>query len=151
MDANTYQKYSGEGKKFVLIVSRFNEDITNKLKESCKNTLTTAGVRASDVKEITVPGVLEIPYVISCLNEKDYNGIIVLGAVIKGATPHFEYISQAVTGACVQLSINKKIPVSQGILTCFTLEQAIERSGSGPLNRGVEAAHVALEMSHLNA
>lgn len=149
MDANTFQTLQGAGKRFVIVQSRFNEDITSALFTSAHTLLTSSGVRASDIVHIEVPGVLEIPYVLSCVLSDSFDAAIVLGAVIEGSTPHFDYISRAVTEACVSLSIAHKTPISQGIITCHTKEQAMERSGNGPLNRGREAAHVALEMASI--
>lgn len=149
MDANVFNNLSGEGASFAIVRSRFNEDITGRLLESARKVLTDAGVRASDIEEVSVPGVLEIPYAVTKIVEKKVDAVIVLGAVIEGSTPHFDYISRAVTEACVNLSIEIKTPISQGILTCYTKEQAEERSGEGPLNRGAEAALVALEMAQI--
>jgi len=149
MDANFFKPVSGEGARFAIVVSRFNETVTEGLREAAQKVLTNAGVRVSDIVKVNVPGVLEIPYVVSELSQKAFDGIIVLGAVIEGSTPHFDYISRAVTESCVNLSVTTKTPISQGSVTFQTMEQALERSGDGPLNRGREAALVALEMFQL--
>ncbi|MDP3880312.1 MAG: 6,7-dimethyl-8-ribityllumazine synthase, partial [Dehalococcoidales bacterium] len=131
----------GKGLKFGLVVSRFNEFITRKLLEGAQDALVRHGVRQEDIDIARVPGAFEIPLGAQRLAQtKKYDAIICLGAVIRGATPHFEYIAAEVTKGIARVSLDFGLPVSYGVVTADTLEQAIERAGTKAGNRGFDAA-----------
>ena len=147
MDANIFHDIDGQGFRIGIVRARFNEEITSNLLSSCLEILKKAGVEEENINVVEVPGSMEVPYVLTELASRGpYDALIALGAVIEGSTPHFDYISKAVTDAIRDISVEYKIPVIAGVITTNTREQAVERSSEGPLNRGVEAAHVALEM-----
>ena len=142
---------SGNNNKFAIVVSKFNEFIGNKLLEGAVECLKKHNYSDEDFDIIKVPGAFEIPMIAGKLAaKKQYDSIIALGAVIKGATPHFEYISNAVSTGCLEVSIKYGIPVVFGVLTTNTVEQAIERSNSKLGNKGWDAALTAIEMADLN-
>ncbi|GAV25014.1 6,7-dimethyl-8-ribityllumazine synthase [Carboxydothermus islandicus] len=142
-------KLNGKGLKIGIIVSRFNEFITQKLLAGALDCLTRHEVENNNIDVIWVPGAFEIPLVAKRAAHKDYDAIICLGAVIRGATPHFDYVAAEVTKgiAAVGLEVNK--PVIFGVLTTDTIEQAIERAGTKAGNKGWEAALAAIEMANL--
>jgi 6,7-dimethyl-8-ribityllumazine synthase len=139
---------SGEGKRFVVIVSEWNNEITQKLLTGAVDTLQKNEVFAKNIIVDTVPGCFELPFAaqMAALN---YNpdAVICLGCVIKGETPHFDYVCQATTYGILQVGLLVKIPVIFGVLTVNTLEQALERSGGKYGNKGIEAANTALKMT----
>ncbi len=140
----------GEGLKFGVVVSRFNEFITRKLLEGAQDALLRHGVAEGDIDIAWVPGAFEIPLVaMSLAQTKRYDAIICLGAVIRGATPHFEYIAAEVTKGIAKVGLEAGLPVSYGVITADTLEQAIERAGTKVGNRGFDAAVDAIEMANL--
>lgn len=140
----------GKGLKFGVVVSRFNELITKKLLEGAQDALLGHGVSESDIDIAWVPGAFEIPLVAQKLaGIKKYDAIICLGAVIRGATPHFEYIATEAAKGIAKVSLDNGLPVSYGIVTADTLEQAIERAGTKAGNRGFDAAVDAIEMVNL--
>jgi len=140
----------GEGLKFVLVTSRFNEFITNRLIEGAKDGLFRHGVNEDDVDISQVPGAFEIPLAAKKLAQtKRYDAVICLGAVIKGETPHYEYVATEVSRSIGKLSLDTGLPVIYGIITANTLEEAIERAGTKAGNRGFEAAVSAIEMANL--
>lgn len=140
----------GKGLKFAVIVSRFNELITNKLLEGAKDALLRHGVDENDIDTTWTPGCFEIPLIAKKLAQKgEYNALICLGAVIRGGTPHFEYISSEVNRGIGKISLDIGLPVIQGIITADTLEQAIQRAGAKEGNRGFAAAVSAIEMANL--
>ncbi|HOK40221.1 MAG TPA: 6,7-dimethyl-8-ribityllumazine synthase [bacterium] len=142
-------KFIGENLKIGIVVSRFNEFVTDKLLEGCVDTLYRNGVKEENIIIISVPGAFEIPLAAAKLAEKELNAIICLGAVIKGDTPHFNFIAAEVTKGIATISLNNKIPVIYGIITPDNLEQAIERAGTKSGNKGREAALTAIEMANL--
>lgn len=142
-------KLIGESQKFAIVVSRFNEFITSKLLGGCIDTLTRHGVSSDDINIIWAPGAYEIPIIAQKLVTKDYDGVICLGAVIRGSTPHFEYVSSEVTKGVAQVGLQFGKPVIFGVLTVDTIEQAIERAGTKSGNKGSEAAMSAIEMVNL--
>lgn len=139
-----------EGLRFAVIVSRFNHFITERLLEGALDCLRRHGAREEDIEVIRTPGCFEIPAVAKRVVEKGgYDAIICLGAVIRGGTPHHQYISAEVTKGIAQLSLESPIPISYGIITPETLEQAIERAGTKAGNKGWDAALAAIEMANL--
>lgn len=140
---------SGAGLRFGIIVSRFNQPITDALLKGALRTLEGQGTRLEDIETATVPGAFEIPSVakkIGLLGR--FNALICLGAVIQGETPHFHYICSEVSRGIGQISLELGLPVIFGVLTTTTMQQAIARSGH-EINKGTEAAMAAIEMAHL--
>jgi 6,7-dimethyl-8-ribityllumazine synthase len=139
-----------EGKKFALVASRFNDFITDKLVGGAVDALVRSGAATQDIDIVKVPGAFEIPLVAKKMAKKGkYHAIICLGAVIRGATPHFEYVSAEVTKGIAMVSLEFEIPVIFGIVTTDTIEQAIERAGTKAGNKGWHAAISAIEMANL--
>jgi 6,7-dimethyl-8-ribityllumazine synthase len=139
-----------EGKKFALVVSRFNDFITDKLLGGAVDGLLRSGARDKDVEIVKVPGAFEIPLMAKKMAATGrYNAVICLGAVIRGTTPHFEYVSAEVSKGVAQIGLESEIPVIFGILTTDTIEQAIERAGTKAGNKGWDAAISAVEMANL--
>ena len=140
----------GKGLKFGLVVSRFNEFITEKLLEGAQDALLRHGVNREDIEVAWVPGSFEIPLIAQKLAQtKRYDAVICLGAVIRGGTPHFEYIAAEVSKGIAKVSLETGLPVIYGVITADTLEQAIERAGTKMGNRGFDAAVTAIEMANL--
>jgi 6,7-dimethyl-8-ribityllumazine synthase len=140
----------GKGLKFGLVVSRFNEFITKKLVEGAQDALLRHGVNEEDIEVAWVPGSLEIPLIAKKLAQtKRYSAIICLGAVIRGGTPHFEYVAAEVTKGIAEVGLDTGLPVIYGVITADTLEQAIERAGTKEGNEGFKAATSAIEMANL--
>jgi len=139
-----------KGLKFAIVVSRFNDFITSRLLEGAMDALKRHGALDKDVAIVKVPGAFEIPFAARMLTAKGgYDGVICLGAVIRGAAPHFDYISAEVTKGIASLAMQSAIPVMYGVLTTDTIEQAIERAGAKAGNKGAEAALGAIEMVNL--
>jgi 6,7-dimethyl-8-ribityllumazine synthase len=148
--ANIFQgKLIGENQRIGIVVTRFNEFITNKLLSGCLDTLTRHGVDTENIDIAWVPGAFEMPLVAQKMVARDYNAVICLGAVIRGATPHFEYVSAEVTKGIAQVGLNTGVPVIYGVITSDTIEQAIERAGTKSGNKGSDAAVTAIEMINL--
>lgn len=140
----------GAGLKFGIVISRFNEFITRKLLDGAQDALLRHGVSGDDIDIAWVPGAFEIPLVTKNLAQsKKYDAIICLGAVIRGATPHFEYIAAEVTKGIARIGMDTGLPISYGIITADTLEQSIERAGTKGGNKGFDAAVDAIEMVNL--
>ena len=141
---------SAAGFRFALVVSRFNDAITNRLREGARAALEEAGTAAADVEEIEVPGAFELPQAARCAAEGGrYDAVICLGCVIRGETLHFEYISTAVAHGIQQASGETGVPMAFGVLTTDTWAQAEERASEGRANKGFEAAAAAIEMAVL--
>ena len=139
-----------EGYRFAIVVSRFNETITERMRAGAAEALHEAGADADAVEVFTVPGAYELPQAARCAAETGrFDAIICIGCVIRGATPHFEYISSAVAHGIMQASADTGIPVAFGVLTTDTEAQAEERAGPGRNNKGFEAAAAAIEMAAL--
>jgi len=140
----------GKGLKFGVVVARFNEFITSKLLGGAQDALARHGVAEADIDIAWVPGSFEIPLIAQKMaGTKKYNAIICLGTVIRGATPHFEYIASEVAKGVAKVSLDEGIPVLFGVITADTLEQAIERAGTKSGNKGFDAAVGAIEMANL--
>jgi 6,7-dimethyl-8-ribityllumazine synthase len=143
-------KLLAEGKKFALVVSRFNDFITDRLVGGAVDALIRSGTLSQDIDIVKVPGAFEMPLVAKKMAKKGkYHAVICLGAVIRGATPHFEYVSAEVTKGIAMVSLEFEIPVIFGIVTTDTIEQAIERAGTKAGNKGWQAAISAIEMANL--
>lgn len=143
-------KLIAENLKFGIVVSRFNEFFTKKLLEGAKDALIRHGAKGEDIEIAWVPGGFEIPLVAKLMAEsKKYDAVICLGAVIRGATSHFEYVSSEVAKGIAQVSLQTTVPTIFGVITTDTLEQAIERAGTKAGNKGSEAALSAIEMANL--
>ncbi|GGO78386.1 6,7-dimethyl-8-ribityllumazine synthase [Marinobacterium nitratireducens] len=151
MSVTTYEGdfVSGAG-KYAIVVGRFNAFVVESLLEGAIDTLKRHGVQESDIRVVRVPGAFEIPLAVKRVAaQKQDDAIIALGAVIRGGTPHFEYVSAESSKGVAQVSMDYDIPVANGILTVNTIEQAIERAGTKAGNKGAEAALSALEMVSL--
>ncbi len=143
-------KLLAEGKNFAIVVSRFNDFITDRLVGGAVDALTRSGAASENIDIVKVPGAFEIPLVAKKMAKKGkYHAVICLGAVIRGATPHFEYVSAEVTKGIAMVSLEFEIPVIFGIVTTDTIEQAIERAGTKAGNKGWHAAISAIEMANL--
>jgi 6,7-dimethyl-8-ribityllumazine synthase len=143
--------YEASGKKFALVVARFNGFIVESLLEGAVDTLKRVGkVSEQDITVIRIPGAFEMPLALQRVAiSKKYDAIIALGAVIRGGTPHFEYVSGECTKGIGQVALQHDLPVAFGVLTVDSIEQAIERAGTKAGNKGAEAAMSALEMVNL--
>ncbi len=140
----------GRGLKFGVVVSRFNEVITSRLLSGARDGLLRHGVEESDIDTAWTPGCLEIPLAAKKMAQSGkYNAVVCLGCVIRGGTPHFEYVASEVNKGIARVSLDTGMPVIQGIITADTLEQAIERAGAKEGNRGFTAASAAIEMANL--
>ena len=143
-------KLIGSGKKFAIIFSRFNEFVGDGLLKAANDCLLKHGVNENSIDIIKVPGAFEIPVTADRLaSKKKYDAIICLGVIIRGATPHFEYVASAASNGISQVSQKYSLPVIFGVLTTDTIEQAIERAGTKSGNKGWDSAITALEMADL--
>lgn len=141
-------KLEAKGLKFGIIVSRFNEFITSRLLEGAIDALIRHGTTETDIEIVRVPGSFEIPLIAKKLAQSGrFHAIICLGTLIRGATPHFDYIASEVSKGIALVGLETGIPVSFGVITADTIEQAIERAGSKSGNKGWDAALVAIEMA----
>jgi 6,7-dimethyl-8-ribityllumazine synthase len=139
-----------DGKKFALVAGRFNDFITDRLVGGAMDALVRCGASENDIDLVKVPGAFEIPLVAQKLATKGrYQAIICLGAVIRGATPHFDYVSAEVSKGIAVVSLETGVPVIFGVITTDTIEQAIERAGTKAGNKGWSAAMAAVEMVNL--
>lgn len=146
----TQGELQAKGLKFGIVVSRFNEFITARLLEGAEDALARHGAKAEDIEAVKVPGSFEIPLLAKRLAQSGrFDAVICLGTVIRGATPHFEYVASEVTKGIAQVSLETGVPVSFGILTTDTIEQAVERAGTKSGNKGWDAALSAIEMAQV--
>ncbi|MHB1012032.1 MAG: 6,7-dimethyl-8-ribityllumazine synthase [Desulfobacteria bacterium] len=139
----------GQGVKVTIVVSRFNSFITDRLLEGALDALRRHGVEEKGITVVRVPGSFEIPLGVRRAAGQKVDAVIALGALIRGGTPHFDYLSAEVTKGVAQVMLETGVPVSFGVLTTDTVEQAIERAGTKAGNKGAEAAQSALEMVSL--
>lgn len=139
----------GEGLTIGIVVSRFNDFITSKLLSGAMDGLTRHGVEAAQIDVAYAPGAFEIPLVAKKMAAKGYDAIICLGAVIRGNTPHFDYVAGEVTKGIAIISLETQVPVINAVLTTDTIEQAVERAGTKMGNKGFDAAVGAIEMANL--
>lgn len=141
---------SAEGLKFAIVVGRFNSFITERLLEGALDCILRHGGSRENVEVYKVPGSFEIPLLAKKVAKSGkYDAVICLGAVIRGSTPHFDYVASEVTKGIAQVSLETEIPISYGVLTTDTIEQAIERAGTKMGNKGFDAALTAIEMVNL--
>jgi len=139
-----------EGLKFAIIVSRFNEFITGKLLEGAVDALIRHGAAEKHIDIIKVPGSFELPLVAKKASQKKlYDAVICLGTIIRGATPHFDYVAAEAAKGIATASMETGVPIAFGVLTTDTIEQAVERAGTKSGNKGWDAAMVAIEMAQL--
>ena len=146
----TYEgKLKGEGLSIGIVISRFNNLISQRLLDGAIDCLKRHSVKDNGIDIIWVPGAFEIPMVVQKILKKGYDGIITLGAVIRGDTPHFDFIAQETSKGIARLAVDSKIPVSFGIITADTEEQALSRAGMKAGNKGWDAAMSVLELANL--
>ena len=139
-----------KGKKFAVVVSRFNEFISSKLLEGCVDTLVRHGASESNIDVVWVPGSFEIPMLaLKLAKSKKHDAIVCLGTVIRGATPHFEFVASEAAKGVAKASLDTGIPCIFGVITADNLEQAIERAGTKDGNKGRDAALSAIEMANI--
>jgi len=142
---------AAKGKKFAVAVSRFNEFISAKLLDGCLDTLTRHGSDEKSLDVVWVPGAFELPYVaLRLAKAKKYDAVICLGTVIRGATPHFEFVASEAAKGIAKVSLDTGVPCIFGVITADNLEQAIERAGTKDGNKGRDAAMSAIEMANLS-
>jgi 6,7-dimethyl-8-ribityllumazine synthase len=141
---------SAKGKKFAIVISRFNEFISSKLLEGCIDTLTRHGAQENALEVVWVPGAFEIPLVaLKLAKAKKRDAVICLGTIIRGSTPHFEFVASETAKGVAKASFDTGTPCIFGVITADNLEQAIERAGTKDGNKGRDAALVAIEMANL--
>lgn len=143
-------KLTTQGEKFCIVISRFNEFIGSKLLSGAIDELTRHGVAEENISVVWAPGAFEIPLLSQKLAKSGkYDAIIALGAIIKGSTPHFDYVSAELSKGIASVSLDTGVPVIFGVLTTENIEQAIERAGTKAGNKGSDAAKAAIEMANL--
>ncbi|MFA6900463.1 MAG: 6,7-dimethyl-8-ribityllumazine synthase [Desulfurivibrionaceae bacterium] len=143
-------KLQAEGKKFGIVIARFNSFIAERLLEGALDTLLRSGVKDKEIEVARVPGAFEIPLVAQKMVKSGrYDAVICLGAVIRGSTPHFDFVANEATKGIAQASMESGVPIIFGVLTTDSIEQAIERAGSKAGNKGSECAATAIEMVNL--
>ncbi len=139
-----------KGKKFGIVISRFNDFITKKLLEACVDTLTRHGAKDSEIEVAWVPGAFEVPLVAKKMAaSKKYDALICLGTVIRGETPHFDYVASEVSKGVAKVGLDAGVPAIFGVITADNIEQAIKRAGTKEGNKGRDAAISAIEMANL--
>ncbi|EGY79595.1 6,7-dimethyl-8-ribityllumazine synthase [Peptoniphilus indolicus] len=142
--------YSARGSKVAIVVSRFNEFITSKLLGGAIDCLKRHEIEDDNITVCWVPGAFEIPFFAQKLaNTQNYDGVICLGAVIRGSTPHFDYVCSEVSKGVAKISLDTNLPVAFGVLTTESIEQAIERAGTKAGNKGYDAAMTVIESINL--
>jgi 6,7-dimethyl-8-ribityllumazine synthase len=140
----------GQGKKFAVVISRFNEFITSRLLSGAQDCFERHGVAAKDIDVAWVPGSFEIPVTaLRIAQTHRYDAVVCLGAVIRGQTPHFDYIAAEVSKGVAQVAMASGVPTIFGVITADTIEQAVERAGTKAGNKGADAAASAIEMANL--
>jgi 6,7-dimethyl-8-ribityllumazine synthase len=145
-------KISGAGRTFAIVVSRFNEFVSLRLLEGAMDCLRRHGTQDDDITIVWVPGAFDIPAAAKRVSDSgSYDAVVCLGAVIRGATPHFDYVASEVAKGVAHVSMETGVPVVFGVVTADSLEQAIERAGSKGGNRGWDAAQSAMELADLYA
>lgn len=141
----------GTGLKMAIVVARFNDLLSSRLLSGAQDALVRHGVAAEDIDVAWVPGAFEIPMVAGKFaGSGRYDAVVALGVVIRGGTPHFEYVSAEVSKGVAKVSLDTGVPVMFGVITADTIDQAVERAGTKAGNKGWEAAEAAIEMANLN-
>jgi 6,7-dimethyl-8-ribityllumazine synthase len=139
-----------KGKKFAIVASRFNDFLTKELVSGCMDTLVRHGAQEADQVVVWVPGAFEMPLAaLNLAKSKDYDAVICLGTIIRGATPHFDFIASEAAKGVAKVSLDSALPVIFGVITADTIEQAVERAGTKDGNKGRDAAVSAIEMANL--
>ena len=143
--------FGGNGRKFAIVAGRFNGYIVDSLVEGAIDTLVRHGVNAKDITLIKVPGCFELPLAVKRVaqGKVKHDAIIALGAVIRGATPHFDYVAGQCAAGLARMSLELSLPVAFGVLTTDSIEQAVERAGTKAGNKGADAAVTAIELANL--
>jgi 6,7-dimethyl-8-ribityllumazine synthase len=142
--------FNARGLRFGIVASRFNDFIVDRLVDAAVDTLTKHGVTPSDIEVVRVPGAFETPLAIKKLAAtRRFNALIALGCVIRGATPHFDYVAGEASSGIARVSLEHELPIAFGVLTVDTIEQAIERAGTKGGNKGADAALAAIQMATL--
>lgn len=149
--AKVYEgNFIGEGKRFGVVMSRFNDLIGRRLLEGALDAFNRHGVRESDIEIAMVPGAFEIPVIAKAMAESGrFDAVVCVGAIIRGATPHFDYVAAEASKGIASVALQSGVPVLFGIITADTIEQAIERAGTKAGNKGYDAAVAAIEMANL--
>jgi len=143
-------KLEAQGMKFAIVVSRFNEMITGRLLEGCLDALKRLGAADNNILVVRVPGSFEIPQAgLKLAKSEKYDAVICLGALIRGQTPHFDYLSAEVTKGIAQSALSTGVAMTFGVITADTIEQAIERAGTKSGNKGFDAAMSAVELAQV--
>lgn len=137
------------GKKYAIVVARFNHFITDRLVEGCLDTLKRHDVKDEEIELVRVPGAFEIPLAAKKIARKDYDAVICLGAVIRGDTSHYDYVCSEVSKGIANVSLESGKPIIFGVVTTDTIEQAVQRAGTKAGNKGSDAAISAIEMANL--
>lgn len=150
MPAEVHGQLAVDGQRFAIVVSRFNEFITSKLMSGAIDALKRHGCSEENITCVHVPGAFELPFMAKRLAETgSYDAVICLGCVIRGHTPHFDYIASQVARGIAQVGLSSGVPTTFGVITADTLEQAVERAGSKLGNKGVDAVLSAIELTNL--
>ena len=150
MPSELHGQLAVDGQRFAIVVSRFNEFITSRLVSGAIDALTRHGGNEENITCVFVPGSFELPFMAKKLAESgSYDAVICLGCVIRGQTPHFEYVAGQAARGIAQVGLSSGVPTTFGVITADTLEQAIERAGSKAGNKGVDAALSAIELTNL--
>lgn len=149
-DKPKFQKLSAKGMRFAIVVARYNSEITDQLLKGVVGILSKRGASGGDIDIFWVPGAFELPLTLKSLAKtKRYDALIALGAVIRGDTPHFEYVCQGATQGIQEAMLQTDVPIAFGLLTTNNKKEAVERIGGKEGHKGEEAARVAIEMAHL--
>ncbi len=150
MPSELHGQLAVDGQRFAIVVSRFNEFITSRLVSGAVDALQRHGCNEENITCVFVPGSFELPFMAKKLADSgSYDAVICLGCVIRGQTPHFEYVAGQAARGIAEVGLSSGVPTTFGVITADTLEQAIERAGSKAGNRGVDAAHSAIELTNL--
>jgi len=143
---------SAKGFRFAIVVSRYHDFVTDRLEQAARQALVSAGADADEISVVRVPGAFELPSAASLAAATGrFHAVVCLGCLVRGATPHFDFIASAVAQGLVSVSVGTGVPVTFGVLTTNSIEEALERAGDGPSNKGWEAAIAAVEMAEVAA
>ena len=143
------ERYAGEGRRVGVAVARFNEIVTERMLAGALETLAAHGVRDEDVTVTWVPGAFELPLACKWLVDRGCDAVVMLGAVVRGGTDHYDYVCSGVTDGALRVQLESGVPIGFGVLTCANMELALERAGGSRGNKGADAASAALAMTNL--